>query len=139
VTDFLDRLLTLWTVPIDERVDPVADFRSIYVDPVPVNGTPTTADAMVARARSLQGAFADLRMDVMHRYEVEGRLVLGFMMLGRHVGPLLTPLGTVPATGREISVRTTDILTVADGRVTDIWVMSDDLGLLTQLGAVALA
>ena len=64
--------------------------------------------------------------------------MIGFRMHGRHVGPLETPLGVVPATGREVEVRTIDILTVRDDVVTDVFVVADELGRLVQLGAVTL-
>ena len=42
-------------------------------------------------------------------------------------------------TGREGAARTIDILAVRDGRITDITVVSDELGLLTTLGVLRLA
>jgi hypothetical protein len=78
-------------------------------------------------------------MELVDRVETPDRLVIGFLMRGRHVGPLETPLGTVEPTSRAIEARTTDILTLRDGLITDIWVVSDELGVLLQLGAVRLA
>ena len=49
-----------------------------------------------------------------------------------------SPLGTVAPTGRDIAVRTIDVLTVSGGLVTAIWVVADDLGLLVQLDAARL-
>jgi hypothetical protein len=42
--------------------------------------------------------------------------VVAFVMHVRQTGPLATPLGTVPPTGREAAARTIDILAVRDGR-----------------------
>ena len=53
----LERLLPLWTEPVDGRGDPEAAFGEMYADPVLVNGTEMSLDALVARARSLQQAF----------------------------------------------------------------------------------
>ena len=53
----LARLLPLWTEPVDGRDDPEAAFGEVYADPVLVNGTEMSLDALVARARSLQQAF----------------------------------------------------------------------------------
>jgi hypothetical protein len=39
--------------------------------------------------------------------------------------------------GRTVRVQITDILTVRDGRIADIWMMAADLSLLMQLGAVS--
>jgi hypothetical protein len=37
-----------------------------------------------------------------------------------------------------VEVRAIDLLTVVEGRVSALWVVSDELGRLLQLGAVAL-
>jgi predicted ester cyclase len=130
----LDAVLALWDQPVDDRADAAADFRRYYADPVPVNGILMSADDLVARARALQVAFADRRTEVVHRVETADRLVIGFYMHVRHVGPYTTPLGQVEATGRRLTIRVNDILTVEDGKITDIWVMSDDVDLMRRLG-----
>ncbi|WP_433217111.1 ester cyclase [Dactylosporangium sp. CS-047395] len=130
----LDAVLALWDSPIEQRDDPVADFRRYYADPVAVNGVPTTAAQLVERARALQVAFAERRTELVHRIEAGDKLVIGFYMHVRHVGPYETAFGRVAATERQLRIRVNDILTVRDGRITDIWVMSDDVDLLRQLG-----
>jgi hypothetical protein len=62
--------------------------------------------------------------------------VIAFLQRARHVGPLTLPLGTVPPTGRDIEVRTIDVLTLRDGRISAIQVVADQLGLAMQVGAV---
>jgi SnoaL-like polyketide cyclase len=114
VTALLDRLVPLWTQPVDSRDDAEAAFREVYADPGLVNG--------------VQASVADL----VHR------VVLAFLMRGRHVGPFHSTLGVVAPTQREIEVRTIDVLTLTAGVVSAIWVVADDLGLLRQLGAVTL-
>jgi hypothetical protein len=37
-----------------------------------------------------------------------------------------------------VEIRTIDVLTIADGVITALWVVSDELGMLTQLDAVGL-
>ena len=114
-------------------------FRAVYADPVRVNGMDMTVAALLQRARALHTAFDHLRTTVDRQVEAPGSIVIGFRMHGRHVGPLETPLGVVPATGREVEVRTIDILTVRDDVVTEVLVVADELGRLVQLGALALA
>jgi hypothetical protein len=65
--------------------------------------------------------------------------VIAFLLRGRHTGPFVSPLGTVEPTHREIEVRTIDVLTITDGKISALWVVSDDLGLLRQLDAAQLA
>jgi SnoaL-like polyketide cyclase len=136
VTEILERLTRLWTEPVGDGA--AAAFAGVYADPVVVNGAPMTVAQLVERARSLQTSFQDLSMQIVDRVETPERLVIAFLMRGRHVGPYASALGTVPPTGQEIQVRTIDVLTLDAGLVSAIWVVADDLGLLTQLDAVTL-
>ena len=136
MTELLERLLLLWTQPVADRDDPEADFRTVYADPVSVNGADMSVGQLVERASVLQGAFADLSIQVLDVVETADRLVLAFLMRGRHVGTFASPVGGIAPTGQTIEVRTIDVLTVEDGKVTGIWVVADDLGLLRQLGAL---
>ena len=135
----LDRLLPLWTQPVDSRDDAEAAFREAYADPVMVNGAPMPVAGLVDRARTLQRAFDQLGMHIVDAVETPDRVVIAFLMRGRHVGPFHSPLGVVAPTQREVEVRTIDVLTLTAGVVSAIWVVADDLGLLRQLGAVTLA
>ena len=135
----LERLLPLWTQPVDSRGDAEAAFREVYADPVVVNGIETPIADLVRRAGALQRAFDQLGIHILESVATPDRVVIAFLMRGRHVGPFSSPLGTVAPTQRTIEVRTIDVLTVAAGVVSAIWVVSDDLGLLRQLGAVELA
>ena len=135
----LDRLVPLWTQPVDSLDDLEAAFREVYADPVVVNGAEMSLTDLVGRARMLQQAFDQLEMHIMDTVETPDRVVLAFLMRGRHVGPFHSPLGVVAPTQREIEVRTIDVLTITAGVVAAIWVVADDLGLLRQLGAVTLA
>ena len=132
----VDRLLDLWQKPVDHRKDPEAAFRGVYADPVSINGTPTPVSSLVERARGLQRSFAGLTTEIVDQVETPDRLVIAFYMRGRHVGPLLTPIGTVAPTSHAVEVRTIDVLTIADGLITALWVVSDELGMLNQLDAV---
>jgi hypothetical protein len=134
-----DRLLQLWMHPLPAGVEAEAAFRALYTDPVRVNGTNMPVAALVQRARALHTAFDHLDATVDQQVEAPGVLVIGFRMRGRHIGPLETPLGVVPATGGDVEVRTIDILTMRNDLVAEVFVVADELGRLVQLGALALA
>jgi predicted ester cyclase len=138
VAALLDRLFDLWLEPVDERDDPEAAFRELYADPVSINGAPTPVSSLVDRARSLQRSFAGLTTDIVDHVETPDRVVVAFHMRGQHVGPLPTTIGTVAPTGRWVEIRTVDVLTIAEGVITSLWVVPDELGMLTQLDAVRL-
>ncbi|SNQ48466.1 conserved hypothetical protein [Frankia canadensis] len=137
MTDLITRLLSLWSdgLPADDETA-VRAFRELYTDPVPVNGTPMTAADLIARARALHAALADIRHELIEQVQTPDRLAIGFYLHGRHVGPLPTALGPVPATGQEVSIRATDILRITDGRISSIWVISDELTALLSLGVL---
>ena len=132
----VDTLFDLWQDPIGERLEAYADFAEVYCDPVIVNGDEMALADLVVRARTLQGALAGLKADILQVVEGDSSLAIAFVMRGRHTGDYASPFGPVPATGREVAIRTIDVLTLTDGRISRIWVNADDLGLLRQLGAI---
>ena len=139
--EWLQNLVRLWT-HFDDRDDPARDFAEFYTDPVSVNGVAFTIEQLVGRARALNAGLSDLRSEVLQVVEgdraVEGNgaVALAFVMRGTHTGPYPSPLGIIAPTGRSVAIRTIDVLTLTQGRVSAIWVNADDLGLLIQLGAV---
>jgi ketosteroid isomerase-like protein len=137
--DLLDRVLALWSEPLpadDEAA--AARFRELYTDPVTVNGVLFEASALAGRARAQQRAFSDMRLELIDRIDVPGKLVIVFRQIGRHVGPLSTPLGEVAATGKVIERQVMDVLTLQGERIVDVRVLGDDLGMLSRLDVVRL-
>ncbi|WP_369255009.1 ester cyclase [Geodermatophilus amargosae] len=134
----VDRLLRLWTEPLPGGTAAEAAFRAVYTDPVTVNGAALTAADLVERARALQRTFEEVERQVVSVVEDGARVAVAFRMGGRHVGPLSTAAGLLPPTGRHVELRVVDVLTVTDGRISDVWMVADELGALAVLGAVAL-
>jgi predicted ester cyclase len=139
VTSVLERLMPLWTQPVDAWPDPVAAFGEVYANPVLVNGAELALPDLISRARDLQRAFDGLSMQILDMVEAPGRIVIAFLMRGRHTGPFVSPVGTIAPTHRDIEVRTIDVLALTAGVISSIWVVSDELGLLRQLSAITLA
>ena len=135
----MDRLMDAWVaLPPDDETALTA-FRAVYADPVLVNGTAMSCEDLVGRARALHRAFDNLDMELLDRFDAPGRSAIAHRSRGRHVGPVATPLGELAPTGRAFeSNLTIDMLTIVDDKVTEIWVVGDDLGRLTQLGALGL-
>jgi ketosteroid isomerase-like protein len=132
-------LLRLWTDPLPDDDAAAADaFRAVYTDPVRVNGTDLTAADLVARARALQGVFADPEHEVLDVVEGEGKVALAFRMGGRQVGPLATAAGPLAPTGQRLQLRVIDVLTLSGGRISAITMVADELGALASVGAVRL-
>ena len=54
--------------------------------------------------------------------------------IATHAGPLATPDGEIPATGRVVRVPFAAVIRVPDGRVASVHVYLDPLGFMAQLG-----
>ena len=135
----VDRVMALWASPVPDGPAGEAAFGECYTDPLTVNGVHFRLADLVDRARSLHAAHSEIRPELLQVLAAPGHVVVAFVMHLRHTGPLVTPLGTVAGTGREAAARTIDILAVRDGKITDVTVVSDEFGMLTQLGALRLA
>lgn len=115
MSDLVERLLGLWSRPITDEAAAVAAFREVYADPVRVNGADMTVIELVARARAMNAAYTGIRLEVLDRTDTADRCVIVHRMSAHEAAP----------PGRPVVALTIDVLVIADGRVTDIWVVSD--------------
>ena len=134
--NWVQKLFNLWH-QADQTTDLEAAFGAFYTDPVLVNGVEMSTSDLVARARSLNAGFTDLTADILQVVDDGDSLGVASVMRGRHTGPYAGPLGIVQPTGIDVEIRTIDILRLTEGKVSTVWVIADDLGLLRQLGAVS--
>jgi ketosteroid isomerase-like protein len=133
----IDALFDLWSTPLPSSRDEAVDLlRSVYADPVTVNGVPLSADELVARVRMVQGTFDSRDNQVLDVVEAGDKVAVAFRMGGVHVGPLATALGLFPGTGERLEIRVIDLLTITDGRISNIWMCADELGTLVSADAV---
>jgi predicted ester cyclase len=134
----LDGLLRLWMNPLPQGEEAEEAFHAFYTDPVKVNGRSLHAADLVERARCLQAALADAEREVLEVVEAGGKLAVAFRLAGRHAGPFRTAAGELAPTGRRIELRVIDILTITDGRISEVWMAADELGALAAIDAVTL-
>jgi ketosteroid isomerase-like protein len=132
----VERLLRLWSDPPPDDAAAESAFRELYADPVQVNGAVVGAAGLVARARALQGTFDRIERQVLDVVEDGGKVAVAFRLSGRQVGTLHTSAGPVPPTGQVVELRVIDVLTITDGRISDIRMVADELGALVAVGAV---
>jgi predicted ester cyclase len=133
MNSFLDRLFQVWTdrSGLDELEDRLTAF---YTDPVRVNGSDLSLADLATRARALHAAFSGLRSQVLQVVADTDSVAVAFVMHGRHTGPYETPVGIIQPTGADVQIRTIDVLTFTDEKISAVWVTADDLGMLRQLG-----
>ena len=65
-------------------------------------------------------------------------MAVAFRLSGRQVGPLTTAAGVLGPIGQEIALRVIDILTLTDGRISEITMVADELAGLVAVGAARL-
>ena len=53
---------------------------------------------------------------------------------GTHTGPIMTPNGPIPPTGKRVTLHSASILTIKDGLIASEHGYADQLEMLTQLG-----
>ena len=117
----------------------VETLRGLYAEDAvietPDQGTITGRDAIVEWISGFQKAFPDLTYEPLNEYEIGNTAIDEGAVSGTHTGPLETPTGeSVPATGKRVRLRETDLATVENGKVTSHRFYFDQMELLAQLG-----
>ncbi len=81
-------------------------------------------------------AFPDSTCEIISVVADERRAVVEFWGRGTHTGPLVTPAGTLPPTGRKAEVRFCQVLEIQGGKITRMRSYWDLNTMMTQLGLV---
>jgi steroid delta-isomerase-like uncharacterized protein len=79
-------------------------------------------------------AVPDARLEIVRCYETEHTIIVEGMYTGTQTGPLESPSGTIPASGRSFSFPYVDVLTERDGKFISHRIYWDNVSFLTQLG-----
>ncbi|HEV8715434.1 MAG TPA: ester cyclase [Candidatus Binatia bacterium] len=107
-------------------------FAPSFVNYDPLPGLPGTLEGAKQLHRMLFAAFPDLRMTI-HDQAAEGDKVwTRKTATGTHRGEFFG----IPATGKQVSWKIIDIMSIRDRKVTEHWVVADVMSLTQQLGAV---
>ena len=101
-------------------------MRSMYADPVVINGVSTTVANLVNRARSLAGALENVSREIIDVFRSGNKVAVAFRIHGVHAGPLVTSAGVLAATGEGLTLRVIDILTLEDGFITEVVMVADE-------------
>ena len=89
-------------------------------------------EGMKAFLSGYRRAFPDARSTVEDQIAEDDKVVTRWRARGTHRGDL----GPIPPTGREFEMEGVTIERIADGKIAEVWVARDELGLLRQLGVV---
>jgi steroid delta-isomerase-like uncharacterized protein len=89
-------------------------------------------EATKAFIAAYRTAFPDARSTVEDQVAEGEKVVTRWRARGTHTGVL----GELPPTGRAFDVGGITIERIVDGRIAEVWVARDELGMLHQLGAL---
>ncbi|QSB15935.1 ester cyclase [Natronosporangium hydrolyticum] len=109
-------------------------FAADAVDHDPAPGQGPGRDGLLDFFRNLRTAFPDLRMERRHLTANGSHVSMAFTVSGTHIGDF----NGVPPTGRTFQANGVEIFRFSDGQVVERWGLTDDMGILSQLGLVSL-
>lgn len=117
-----------------DRLDGLVKSGFVRHSPATPGVQVRSREAFVAYLQRNQVIFPDERVQ-MHRLVAEGDYV-GFWATysGTQQGAMPTPEGMLPPTDRAMEMPFSGIFRLEDGKVAELWVTWDNLGILAQLG-----
>jgi steroid delta-isomerase-like uncharacterized protein len=110
---------------LDELIAPDYVFHD-PADPTTASG-PAGAKQMVSAFRT---AFPDLRLTIAAEIAEGDKVVQRLTATGTHRGPLLG----IPATGKQVTMSSIEVMRIERGKIAEHWDEFDMLGVLQQLG-----
>jgi predicted ester cyclase len=82
-------------------------------------------------------AFPDAQVEVTNVIADEQGAVVEFIGRGTHTGPLVTPQGEIPPTGRPVEIRFCEVMQMQGGKLVGGRIYFDAASLLGQLGLLS--
>ena len=89
-----------------------------------------------AFGQAFKNGLPDAHMEVVRAVESGNELFVAGRFKGTHKGDLVSPQGTVPASGNAIDVPFTDYWKVAGGKVVEHEALWDQMTMMGQMGAL---
>jgi predicted ester cyclase len=84
--------------------------------------------------QGFKGAFPDLRIAVTNQVATEDSVVSEFTARGTHTGPLQTPAGAIPPTGRIVDFVVCEIWKMRNGQLASLHNYQDAAAIMRQIG-----
>ena len=118
-----------------------AAMRALMSDK-PVYSEPATsrrlegADAIIAGLEAWRAAFPDVSATTTHTVEAGNTVVQEIVWSGTHTGPLASPAGAIPATGKRVVNPAVQVLVFEGDKLQEVRHYFDALGMLAQIGAL---
>ncbi len=126
---FVDEVINRGNLAVvDELVAPE------FVDRTPLPGLTPDREGYRQSFAAFRAAFPDFHATI-EDLVAEGDVVAGRVVAtGTHSGPLQTPQGPVPPTGKAVRLVGLNMVRVVNGKAVETWAQLDMLGMMQQLG-----
>jgi steroid delta-isomerase-like uncharacterized protein len=109
----------------------IFDPGIVSVDPT---GTYSGIDAFLGYVQGYITAFPDSKLNPMHIVESGDLVIVEGEYTGTNTGPIASPQGTMPATGKSIRLPYADVFEVKNGKIAKHRTYFDQMTMLGQLG-----
>jgi ketosteroid isomerase-like protein len=91
-------------------------------------------NALLGMLTAYHTAFPDMRHRALHSVESGDTVAIELTVEGTHTGPMQTPQGTIPATGRKVTWESCDYVRIRDGKIFSWHVYHDPTPFFAALG-----
>lgn len=114
---------------IDELHAPgyVRHYVDIYEDFVGI-------DAYKKWVTDTKTTFPDFNVTIEEIFVAADKIISKATVTGTNTGPLKTPMGEMPPTGKKMQFRAVNIIQIVDGKITEEWIYYNQAPVLLQLG-----
>jgi steroid delta-isomerase-like uncharacterized protein len=93
-------------------------------------------DGFMGFLQSFKGAFPDVAITHRNILSEGDKVAVEFTAQGTHTGPLQTPAGAIPATGKTVQFVVTEVLEWQGGLLKSLSNYQDSAAILRQIGAI---
>ena len=123
----------------DDKLDDALELVTEDVEAVlvPFGQTFQGRDGFTGFMQGFKGAFPDIRISVTNQMATDDQVVSEFTARGTHTGPLQTPAGAIPPTGRTVDFIVCEVMRVKHGRIASLHNYQDAASIMRQLGLIA--
>ena len=104
------------------------------VETVTPGGTLKGLEEFRALGETFSTAMEGMRHDIVRSFEDGDTVIVESIFSGRHTGPMVTPEGSIPPSGNQVSFAYADFLQARDGKFVSHRIYWDNLALMAQLG-----
>jgi ketosteroid isomerase-like protein len=87
--------------------------------------------------RNYGTAFADMHRELYDLWTVGDTVLVRLALQGTHTGPLETPFGTLPPTGKSMDAPCVDVFELENGKIKKFDCFPEGSVILTQLGVIS--